>query len=110
VKIHLIKERTVYDYIESKPESMAGFTNWLRVLNVSRWDEPNDILRSFVHADILGKGSNRVIFNIGGNKFRCICSYSFGDNFVHLFINWMGTHADYDKLCDKNLQYTISKF
>lgn len=110
LKIHLIKKRTIYEYIDRKPEAASGFRNWLRILNTSIWHEPADILKSFVYADILGKGTNRVIFNIGGNKFRCICTYSFGDKFVHLFINWVGTHAEYDKLCKQNLQYTISKF
>jgi len=110
VKIHLIKERAIFEYIESRPEANAGFRNWLRILNVSIWKEPNDIVKSFVYADILGNGTNRAIFNIGGNKFRCICTYSFGRKFVHLFINWIGTHVEYDKLCAKNLQFTISKF
>lgn len=110
VKIHVVKERTIYEYINKRPEADSGFRNWLRIIKASIWNEPNDIIKSFVYADIIGKGTNRVIFNIGGNKFRCICTYSFGNKFVHLFINWIGTHAEYDKLCDQNLQYTISKF
>ncbi|WP_394367549.1 type II toxin-antitoxin system HigB family toxin [Mangrovibacterium lignilyticum] len=34
------------------------------------------------------KGSNRVVFNIGGNKYRVICQYYFGRQKVHLFIKW----------------------
>jgi len=110
VKIHLIKERTIYDYVRIRPDAEVAFKNWLRILNASVWNEPSDILKSYTYADILGKGSNRVIFNIGGNKFRCICTYSFGERYVHLFINWIGTHSQYDTLCNKNLQYIISKF
>jgi len=110
VRIHLIKERTIYEYLESNSVAVSGFNNWLRVLNGSNWFQPSDILKSFNSADIIGKGKKRVVFNIGGNKYRCICTYSFGDNFVHLFINWIGTHSEYDKLCGQNLQYTISNF
>ena len=108
MRIHLIKERTVFEYIESRPEAEIGLRNWLKILNGSNWTKPSDILKSSNSADIIGKGTNRVVFNIGGNKIRCICTYSFGSTFVHLFINWIGTHKEYDKICGQNLQYTIS--
>ena len=58
--------------------------------------------------DFLGNGSSRVVFDIGGNKYRMICKYAFGDKLVHLFICWIGTHAEYDKLCNKEEQYIVS--
>lgn len=106
----MIKERTVYDYIKSSPEAESGLKNWLKIINGSRWYLPSDILKSFNSADIIGKGTKRVVFNIGGNKHRCICTYSFGKEFIHLFINWIGTHSEYDKICDQQLQYTVSKY
>jgi len=87
VKIHLIKEKTVFEYIESNPEAEAGLKNWLRVINGSSWKLPSDILKSFTYADIIGRGTKRVVFNIEGNKYRCICSYYFGKTNVHVFIN-----------------------
>lgn len=98
----------MFEYINSKPEAESGLRNWQRILNGSNWNVPSDILKSINTADIIGGGTNRVVFNIGGNKFRCICTYSFGKAFVHLFINWIGTHSEYDKLCADKLQYTIS--
>lgn len=67
-------------------------------------------MKTFGYADLLGNGSNRVVFNIAGNNYRLICGYKFGPNMVHLFVKWIGTHAEYDKLCSKNLQYTVSKY
>ncbi len=37
-----------------------------------------------------------------------ICKYAFGEKQVHLFVLWIGTHAEYDKLCKKGEQYTIN--
>jgi mRNA interferase HigB len=37
-----------------------------------------------------------------------ICKYNFGETKVHLFIKWIGTHADYTKLCKEGEQYFIS--
>jgi mRNA interferase HigB len=65
---------------------------------------------TFPTADLLGNGSNRVVFDIGGNNYRMICSYYFSSSTVHLFVKWIGTHSDYDKLCKERKQYTIDQF
>jgi mRNA interferase HigB len=72
------------------------------------WEKPPDMQATFRRADLLGKSSNRVVFDIAGNNYRMICKYAFGDKQVHLFVCWIGTHAQYDELCDKNEQYTVS--
>jgi mRNA interferase HigB len=56
-------------------------------------------------ADPLGKSSNRMIFDIGGNNYRMICKYVFGVRQVHLFVCWMGVHAEYDKVCKLGQQH-----
>jgi len=110
MKIHLVKKRSVIKFIDSNPNSEKPFKNWLRSLKGARWNKPSDILFSFRTTDILGKGTNRVVFDLGGNNYRCICTYQFGEQFVHLFINWIGTHSEYDKICKDNLQYKVSNY
>ncbi len=39
-----------------------------------------------------------------------IGNYAFGDKQVHLFICWIGTHAEYDKICDAGEQFTVSDY
>jgi mRNA interferase HigB len=41
-------------------------------------------------------GSNRVVFNIGGNKFRLIVSIAYRGGVV--YVKFVGTHAEYDKI------------
>jgi mRNA-degrading endonuclease HigB of HigAB toxin-antitoxin module len=47
---------------------------------------------------------------IGGNKYRLICKYYFGKQRVHLFVKWIGTHAEYTKLCKENNQFNVDSF
>jgi len=68
------------------------------------------MITTFNSADILGNGSERVVFNIGGNKYRMICKYHFGETKVHLFVNWIGTHSEYTKLCNEGKQYTVNVY
>ncbi len=110
MKIHLIKKQTVEDYIVKNARSKSSFYIWLSIIKYADWKDPNDIISTFNSADILGKGTDRVIFNIGGNNYRMICSYHFGQNKVHLFIKWIGTHAEYTKLCNEQRQYEINSF
>jgi mRNA interferase HigB len=108
MKAHIIKKKTIEHYVRNNAQSRAGLNTWLNVMKNADWNEPLDIVISFNMADILGKGTNRVVFNIGGNKYRMICSYYFGKTRVHIFIRWIGTHAAYTKLCKEGLQYNIN--
>ena len=74
------------------------------------WAQPGDIPKTFGSADLLGNGSDRVVFDIAGNNYRMICKYHFGVTSVHLYIKWIGTHAEYTKLCDDNKQYTVNNY
>ena len=110
MKVHLIKIQTIEDYIRKNSQSKVPFNIWLSVIKFVDWNEPNDIISTFKSADILGKGTERVVFNIGGNKYRLICSYHFGKKNVHLFIKWIGTHAEYTRLCNERKQYEINNY
>lgn len=110
MKVHLIKTQTVKDYSSKQARGLSAFNNWLEIIKYADWDEPSDIKETFNSADFLGDGSNRIIFNIGGNNYRMICKYAFGMKSVHLFVCWIGTHAEYDKLCSKGDQYTVNKY
>lgn len=110
MKIHLIKRQTIEDYIKSNAQSKVAFEIWFSIIKRVEWIEPGDIISTFNYADILGGGSSRVVFNIGGNKYRMICKYHFGDKTIHLFIKWIGTHAEYTKLCSDGKQYSIISY
>ncbi len=110
MRVHLIKKKTIEQFIADHAQSRIPLTLWLAVLRAVDWKEPGDILKSFSSADLLGKGSNRVVFNIGGNNYRMICKYWFGKTKAHLYIKWLGTHAEYDALCSGNKQYSAENY
>lgn len=110
MRVHLLTKHTVERFIDSNIQSKASFESWLDALRCADWSNPHDILTSINSADLLGKGSNKVVFNIGGNKYRMICEYHFCRRKVRLFVNWIGTHAEYTKLCKTGRQYTIDDY
>lgn len=110
MRVHLIKEKTIRNYIRENARSKVSFEEWLSKIKLADWDLPGEIKETFRTADLLGAGSCRVVFDLGGNRFRLVCQYAFGDKKVHLFVCWIGTHAEYDKLCKEGRQYTINSY
>lgn len=110
MKVHLIKKQSIEDYVSKNARSRSSFEIWFSIIRRADWVAPEDIISTFNSADILGKGSERVVFNVGGNSYRMICKYHFGRMRVHLFVMWIGTHAEYTRLCSSGKQYEISAF
>ncbi len=110
MKVHLVKKLTIEHYIAMENQSQIPLRRWLSKIKEADWDMPMDIISTFNDSDLLGKSSRRVIFNIGGNKYRMICHYYFGRMRVHLFINWIGTHKEYTKVCSSGKQYYVNKY
>ena len=51
---------------------------------------------TFGSVDIVG--DNRIIFDIGGNKYRVIAHMSY--TFKSMLIKFVGTHKEYDRIKD----------
>lgn len=110
MKVHLIKKQPIENYITQNARNKASFEIWFSIIKNASWNEPNDIVCTFNSADILGKSSNRVVFNVDGNNYRMICRYHFGKEKIHLFVKWIVTHAEYSKLCNEGKQYEVSLY
>jgi mRNA interferase HigB len=105
-----MKVQSIEKFVRENIQSRKAFETWLSIVKRADWNTPLDIVRTFNTGDILGNRTNRVVFNIGGNKYRIICQYHFGNQKVHLFVKWIGTHASYTKLCDSEEQYSVDLF
>jgi mRNA interferase HigB len=110
MKVHLIRRESVELFCALNVHSRNAFELWLTKIKYADWTNTMDIVSTFSTADFLGNGSNKIVFDIGGNKYRIIVKYVFGKKQMHLFICWIGSHAEYDKLCKHNHQYTINVF
>ena len=108
MRVHLIKWKSVDEFVVKHAQSKISFEGFKEGIKRADWNSINDVKQTFGSADMID--NNRLVFNIGGNKFRLICSYWFGPNMVHLYVKWIGTHAEYTKLCKQNLQYSIDDF
>ena len=67
---------------------------WHKETEAANWASPADIKRQFGSASVLQAG--RVVFNIGGNKYRLVVAVRYDLKIV--FIRFIGTHSDYDDI------------
>jgi len=74
---------------------------WFREARQAEWKNSAGIKASYAHASIIG--ADRVVFNINGNAYRLVVSVDFKR--TTLFIKWLGTHKDYDKIDVRTVQY-----
>ncbi|HET6619795.1 MAG TPA: type II toxin-antitoxin system HigB family toxin [Dongiaceae bacterium] len=67
---------------------------WVKVVRAARWWRPVDIKQVFRSADILPNG--RVVFDIGGNKYRLIAAVHYRGGRV--YVRFIGTRSEYDRI------------
>ncbi|MGH6780176.1 MAG: type II toxin-antitoxin system HigB family toxin [Bradyrhizobium sp.] len=60
-----------------------------------------DVRRSYATASIVS--ADRVVFNVKGNDYRLVVAIDFEKSIV--WIKWIGTHRDYDKIDVKEVQH-----
>lgn len=106
MRVNLIKWVNVLDIVKNDKEMLNAFIKFYEKLKDVTWNKPNDVTSTFNTADIVKcKTSNRIVFNLGGNKYRMITGYYFGKNLINLYVKFVGTHKEYDKIdvCEINM-------
>jgi mRNA interferase HigB len=92
--MRVITKRTLLDFWEKHPDALSPLSAWYAEAVKAQWSTPQDIKLQYKTASFLG--DNRVVFNVGGNKYRLIVkiNYPYGT----VYIRFIGTHAEYDKI------------
>ena len=67
---------------------------WFKKTEHSKWENSSDIKADYSSASILKNG--RVVFNIGGNKYRLVVKIE--DAARQVYIRFIGTHKEYDSI------------
>lgn len=99
--VRIIKKSNVRQVTHGNLMMTKYCEEFFEKLNYSNWSHPQDITRQFKSSDLItcGKGQrSRVVFNIGRNRFRMICGYWFRTSEVVLYIKFIGTHKEYEKI------------
>ena len=92
--MRLIKTKPLIEFYQKHPKAEQPLKAWVSEVKKSQWHSPHDIKLMYRSADILK--DNRIVFNIGGNKYRLIIKVNYQCGVV--YVKFIGTHSEYDNI------------
>ena len=97
--VRIIARRALREFWERHPDAEQPLRAWYHDARKADWRTPAEVKRAYANASIVG--ANRVVFNIGGNKYRLVVAINYP--FRVCYVRFIGTHAQYDKIDAQNI-------
>jgi mRNA interferase HigB len=102
--MRLISKATLLAFCKILPKgeqksAEGAFKAWAAEADDAEWSNFQEIKKSYNTADWVGDG--KVVFDIGGNKYRIVCLVGFKSK--RMFVLFVGTHKQYDDVDVKKL-------
>ena len=91
-KVRIISRPTLIRFWKVHPDAEQPIKAWYNEAKKAQWGNSSKIKKQYLKASILKNG--RVIFNIGGNKYRLIVAIHYTSKIV--YIRFIGTHQEHD--------------
>ncbi len=92
--MRVIAKKILREFWEKHEDCEQQLSAWYYEASQSEWSGPAAIKKNYPSVSFLA--NNRVVFNIKGNKYRLIVKINYDYGMV--WIRFIGTHAEYDKV------------
>jgi len=94
--MRVIAKRTLVRFWQQpgRQDAKAALESWYTAVSKARWTSPQEVKQQFATASICA--NNRVVFNIGGNKYRLVVEMQYRCGIA--WVKFIGTHAQYDEI------------
>lgn len=100
MRVIVLKTLKVFYLDPRYRDSEQPILSWYQVVKGAIWSNPNDIKNDFGNVSILQDG--RVVFNIGGNKYRLVAWMNY--HYKIVYIKFVGTHSQYNHIDSQTIQ------
>lgn len=97
--MRIVSFKRIKTFIERHNDSKTALEEWYYKTTRAEWRNLSDIKKNFNSVDYVG--NNRFVFNVKGNNYRLVAIIIFSSQKV--YIRFIGTHAEYDKIDCKNI-------
>ncbi len=97
--MHIISRKPLREFSGKHPPAKTSLDAWFAETSRAEWGSFADVKATYGTADVVA--GNRVIFNIGGNKYRLVVKIAYKCGIV--FVRFVGTHAAYDDIDAKTI-------
>jgi mRNA interferase HigB len=92
--MHVVSVKMLREFWQSHVDAEDALKAWFKEAEAASWGSFDDIKARYRSADVIP--GNRVVFNIKGNNYRLIVKIHY--NTGRVFIRFVGTHAEYNKI------------
>jgi mRNA interferase HigB len=92
--MRIIARRTLRTFWERHPDAEQPLKSWFAEAQAADCKTSQAVKRRYRNASFVA--DNRIIFNIGGNKYRLVVHVNCGFRIV--YIKFVGTHREYDRI------------
>lgn len=93
--MQVLSRKALRDFWERHPRARGPLQAWYKIVAAAEWNGVADVKSAFRTADFIG--DKRVIFDIGGNKYRIVARIAYRP-FYRVMIKFVGTHEGYDQI------------
>lgn len=94
--MHIISISTLKAFWGKYPDAEGPLRAWHSEIKRANYQNPNQVIADYPMADTVK--NNRVVFNIGHNKYRLVVLFRYKSKRV--YIRFIGTHKEYDSIKD----------
>ena len=88
--MRIISRKTLKDFWDHHPDARQPLQAWFSDTRQAVWKTPMDIKEAYRNISFIT--SNRVVFNIKGNRYRLVVSIQYQYGIV--YIRFVGTHKE----------------
>jgi mRNA interferase HigB len=105
--MRIIARRSLREFVaqreghKDQPALKTALDAWFAEVSKAEWASTADVKRLYATASIVR--ADRIVFNIKGNDYRLVVSVDFEK--AILWIKWIGTHKDYDRIDVKEVKH-----
>lgn len=92
--VRIVARRALREFWEQYADAEQPLRAWYHDVLQADWKSPADLKRVYGSASIVGK--SRVVFNIGGNKYRLVVAVNY--RYRICYVRFIGTHQAYDRI------------
>jgi len=92
--VRIVSRKTLKEFWDHHPDARQPLQAWYSDIKHAAWKSPADIKAVYRNASFVL--SNRVVFNINGNKYRLVVAIRYEYGIV--YIRFVGTHQEYERI------------
>ncbi len=98
--LHVSTRKRLIEFADRHPTARQPLLAWFSIMKRARFAKPGELLGVFGSADLVG--GMRVVFDVGGNKYRLIADVDYKKG--RIYVRAVLTHDEYVRIDVRTLK------